>query len=342
MFPAVEPLRLRCDNFTPASRTPWGGRRIVEVIKAGLSLSDDKAAYPVVGESWEFSVDPAFPSELADGRALSDALPEAAGTPMLLKLLDAADRLSVQVHPADDYAGLEAGESGKPECWHVLHRELGAGVYLGLAEGATRAGLEAALAAGDDLTPMLNFVPVSPGDCFVIGPGTVHAVGAGVTLVEPQLVHPGRTGRTYRLWDWNRRYDATGRRDPGGRPRALHVAGSLAATRFDGLRGAAFVESCRCRREPLGATPGVAHERLTWLEEMSVERLAGTGLLHMGALGTLGALVVTSGVIVVGSAGTGATRLELRSGESAALPAGLGDLAFELEGAEAVLTWCRP
>ena len=67
-----------------------------------------------------------------------------------------------------------------------------------------------------DASALLRFVPVAPGDFFTIGPGTPHAIGPGLTLVEPQQVLPGRRGLTYRYWDWNRRYDAEGRPDPQG------------------------------------------------------------------------------------------------------------------------------
>lgn len=334
----MTPLRLRPDNFTPPTRTPWGGRRIVEAIKAGLPDVGDDGAHDVVGEAWEFSIDPAFPSRVADGRLLAEALPEAAATPMLVKLLDTADELSVQVHPPDDYPALAPGHSGKPEAWYVLDRAPGAGLWLGLRDGVTREALAAALVEHADLRPMLTFVPVSPGDCFVIAPGTVHAVGAGVTLVEPQLVRPGQTGTTYRFWDWNRRYDAAGHRSPSGQPRPLHIDDSLAVTAFDGLRGAAYVASLRRHPEPLGAAAGATRDRLCTLGTMSVERLRGDGTLAIPALAALVALVVVRGRLTVraGDTSTGA-----RCGETLALPSTLGAFSVTLEDAEAIMTWCR-
>ena len=334
----MTPLRLRPDNFTPPTRTPWGGRRIVEAIKAGLPVAADKSAWEAVGESWEFSIDPAFPSHLEDGRSLAVALPEAAATPMLVKLLDAAADLSVQVHPADDYPRLAPGQSGKPEAWYVLDRTPGAGLWLGLAAGVTRAVLAAALADHADLRPMLTFVPVDPGDCFVIAPGTVHAVGAGVTLVEPQLVRPGATGATYRFWDWNRRYDAAGHRSPTGQPRPLHVADSLAVTDFDGPRGAAHVATLRRTPERIASAGAATRDRLCSLGVMQVERLRGRGPLPIGPLDALVALVVVRGELVVRAA-DGST--SARRGETLALPGALGAFTVDLEDAEAIMTWCR-
>ncbi|MCA9516740.1 MAG: class I mannose-6-phosphate isomerase [Myxococcales bacterium] len=337
----MTPLRLEPDNFTPATRTPWGGRRIVDVVKAGLALAPEKAAFPVVGESWELSVDPAFPSRVAGtGVLLTDALPEARATRMLVKLLDAADDLSVQVHPPDDYAGLGPGESGKPEMWYVLHADEGAGIYLGLAEGVSREALTAALAAGDDLRPMLSFVPVRPGDAYEIGPGTVHAVGRGVTLVEPQLVAPGTSGVTYRFWDWNRRYDAAGRRDPGGEPRALHTAHSLAVTRFDGPRGAAFAASRRLALREVARAGDATRQLVNQLGPMRVERLAGSGHLTLPGGEGLGAFVVVGGSARVGAAG-GGEMVAARSGETLALAAAPGNLAVELDSAEVIVCRCQ-
>jgi len=340
----VGPLRLRSDNFTPASRTPWGGRRIVDVIKRGLPAAPEVAAYPVVGESWEFSVDPAFPSRLADeaGTLLSEGLPEAARTPMLVKLLDAADDLSVQVHPADGYPGLTAGQSGKSECWYVAGREPGAGIYLGLADGVDPAALAAAARAGA-LRELLAFVPVEPGDCFVITPGTVHAVGRGVTLVEPQLVAPGCTGVTYRLWDWGRRYDPRGRRDPAGAPRPLHLEHALEVIDFDAPRGAALAAARRRTPVSLDAAASARRERLCRLGPMAVERLLGTGALRRPAAapgGRLGALVVLGGLVTV--SGADFEPVQARAGETLALPSALGALDLALSEAEAILCECAP
>ncbi|OGR04510.1 MAG: hypothetical protein A2284_13555 [Deltaproteobacteria bacterium RIFOXYA12_FULL_61_11] len=238
-------LRLSPDNFTPPSRTPWGGRRILDELKAGLPLREERRAYTVVGESWEASTDPAFESEvlldcqriplghLLEARGPS-ILGEAvwnghgASLPVLVKYIDAAEDLSVQVHPEERFVGLAPGESGKSEGWYILAAEPGAGVYLGLRDEVGRGGLEQALSGEEDLRPLLRFLPVLPGDWIEVPPGTIHALGRGITMLEVQSLRPRATGVTYRLWDWGRRYDHEGRPCPGGHARQLHLAEALA------------------------------------------------------------------------------------------------------------------
>lgn len=345
----VDPLRLLPDNFTPPSRTPWGGRRILDRYKAGLPLDPARAAYPVVGESWEISVEPDFPSRVdGTGRTLAEVLAAAprawlgdraaarygGSTPLLVKLLDAADDLSVQIHPANDYVGLAKGESGKPESWYVVERVPGAGLYLGLREGVGRAEVERALRGGGEVSAMLNFVPVEPGDFFIIDAGTVHAIGRGVTLVEPQAVLPGRRGVTYRFWDWNRRYDAAGRLDPRGTPRDLHVEHALAVTPWDGPRGAAFLDAARAR--PARMVDGAArHDRYHRSDVLAVDRVTGTGTVRFDTADMLWGLTVVGGAVRV-EAGTAV--LDVPCGWSAVLPAAAGTLSLILADAHAILT----
>src|SRR5262249_40973462 len=119
-------------------------------------------------------------------------------------------------------------ESGKPESWLILSAEPGAGIYLGFSKAFAKAELFSILAdplRTSELKDLLQFVPVAENDYFEIAPGVPHAIGAGVTLVEPQRVAPGKSGQTFRLWDWDRRYDEKGQLDPiKGKARELHVA----------------------------------------------------------------------------------------------------------------------
>jgi mannose-6-phosphate isomerase class I len=339
LAPRNRPLRLRPDNFTPPSRTPWGGTRIVERYKPSV------AAGARVGESWELGVEPDFPSRLVDGRTLAEVIAEdpeglvgdeGASTALLVKLLDAAEPLSVQIHPADDDPALAPDESGKPESWYVLDADPGAGLYLGLADHADEPTMRAAIVGGDDVSKLLRFVPVSPGDFFVLEAGTPHAIGAGLTLVEPQRVMPGRRGLTYRYWDWNRRYDARGQADPNGSPRALHVDRALAVTAWERCRGDAWLDSIRVRA---GAPSRDARwDELTaevsfpWL---GVARVSGTGELALPELGRLRALTVVDGAATVEGEGFAETFVR---GETAALPAALRG-RLRLEGAHALVSW---
>jgi len=304
-------------------------------MKAELPV-DEALRVGVVGESWELSVDPSFPSRLArDGRLLSDVLAaepepwlgrEAAtrSTPMLVKLLDAKENLSVQVHPEDGAEWLEPTESGKPEAWVVLDRVPGAGIWLGLADGIDHDTLARKLVAHDDIRDALNFVTVEPGDAFIIEAGTVHAVGAGVTLLEPQLVRPGKSGITYRFWDWGRRYDAAGRLDPRGELRPLHVEQSLRTARWDGLFGADFVASCRATPHELSGGD-VRHEHVLRLHELVLERVSGRGAIGIAGPGTLAALIVTQGRLAVGDA-------TAVGGQTLVIPAALEALDLTVDG----------
>lgn len=338
----MRPIALRPDNFTPPSRTPWGGTRILSRYKPALA-----GRAGVVGESWELSVEPDFPSVTREGEPLAEVLArdpvgmlgrEAArgGTGLLVKLLDAADELSVQIHPADDYAGLKAGESGKPECWYVVEREEGAGVYLGLAKGVTEAQMAAALVRGDDVSKLLDFVPVEAGDFLLIDAGTAHAIGRGLTLVEPQRVIPGRRGITYRYWDWNRRYDREGRSDPNGAPRALHVREALAVTNWDAPRGDAFLTTARVRAgEP--AREGAA--KVTALcgrdeglrsDALQVARVEGTGVIALPRWDALLGLTVLDGVVELEG-------VRVARGDTVAIPAGMSGAEARCEGAHAIV-----
>lgn len=349
MVSAPAPALLRADNFTPPSRTPWGGERILREYKRGLLPG---RAERRVGESWEVSVEPDFPARLEDGRLLSEYIaadPRGVlgaeadrgrdGTALLVKLIDAREPLSVQIHPADDYRGLAADEGGKPESWYVLDREPGAGLYLGFVPGTEEQAVRAALREGRTLEPLLRFVPVEPGDFFLIDAGTPHAIGGGLTLVEPQYVTPGRRGVTYRYWDWNRRYDANGREDPSGSARPLHVQHALEVTAWERVRAPNFVEAIRVRAGApdlegratslplagLGALPS---------EFLQVLRLAGTGSVALPTLDRMLAITVVAGSLRVGG-------LHIERGRSAVVPARLGGANVELLAAHAIVCAVR-
>ncbi len=340
------PLVLQADNFTPPSRTPWGGRRISEKLKANVGLRD----HGPVGEAWELSVEPDFPSRLVDGPTLDEVLradpallgveAELGSTALLVKLVDAADELSVQIHPSDDDPKLAADESGKPEAWYIIDADEGAGLYLGFRDGVSRQDVETAIDEGGAVDALMSFVPVSPGDVFLIEPGTPHAIGKGVLLLEPQRVAPGRRGLTYRYWDWNRKYDSAGRIDPGGKPRQLHRNRALDVTRWDSPRGAALLAAVRHRSGP-ARTDDTAQLEIIASEagparstRFSLRRLSGTGQLELDAENRLRSLTVLAGRARLDD---GATQCILTTGQTAALPACLGPLQIELEAAHAVL-----
>ena len=340
------PLLLQPDNFTPPGRTPWGGRRIAEGLKLGAGLE----VRGVVGEAWELSVEPDFPSRIVDGPTLDEVLrtdPALLGagaalgsTALLVKLVDAADDLSVQIHPTDADPQLAPDEGGKPEAWYIIDAEPDAGLYLGFRDGVSRQDIEAAIDHEGEVDALMSFVPVSPGDVFLIEPGTPHAIGKGVLLLEPQRVSPGKRGVTYRYWDWNRKYDAAGQLDRVGRSRELHRERALDVTNWDGPREDALLDRVfhRSGPAPIGASASLeilASETGPLTSEIFLlRRLAGSGRLELGADNRLRSLTVLDGRL---SLHHGETVLELARGQTAALPACLGPVRVELDSAHAML-----
>jgi mannose-6-phosphate isomerase len=138
--------------------------------------------------------------------------------PLLAKFIDAADHLSVQVHPDDAYAHREeaaSGFHGKTEAWYILHAEPGATLLHGLRAPSDRAALGAAVAEGR-LLDLVRAVPVAPGDTLFVPAGTIHAINAGIMLFEIQQ----KSDLTYRVYDYDRR-------DALGQPRELHLERAL-------------------------------------------------------------------------------------------------------------------
>lgn len=146
--------------------------------------------------------------------------------PLLVKLLFTDDKLSVQVHPPDEYAASHGYTCGKTEMWHVLRAEPDAKIALGLREAVTKERLEAASLSGE-VPGLLNWIPARGGDTFFIPAGTIHAIGSGLVLCEVQQF----SDVTYRLFDY-------GRLDEDGNPRELHLADSLAVAELQPADGA--------------------------------------------------------------------------------------------------------
>jgi mannose-6-phosphate isomerase len=188
----------------------WGGRSLERLF--GRKLPHGKR----IGESWELadlpqgvsvvSAGPAAGTTLTDLTAalgpalLGPAAPAAHGRlPLLLKLLDANDILSLQVHPDAEAARRIGGDAAlKTECWYVLESR-GGFIYKGVREGVTAAAFRQA-AEGDDVEHLVQRVDVAAGDFHYLPAGTVHALGPGVVVAEVQT--PSDT--TYRVTDWGR------------------------------------------------------------------------------------------------------------------------------------------
>lgn len=221
---SMPPLR-----FAPIYKhVVWGGRRL------GRLLGRELPGAEPVGESWEVVDLPGDQSTVDRGPltgatlgALRDErreelLGEVAlldgRFPLLLKFIDAAQTLSVQVHPdPDSCARIGGGARPKTEAWYIIDREPGAGLYVGLRPGVTREILAEAIERGE-VEPLLHRLAVEPGDFVYLPAGTVHAIGAGIVLAEVQQ----SSDTTYRVFDWNRV-------GLDGKPRQLHVAEALAS-----------------------------------------------------------------------------------------------------------------
>jgi mannose-6-phosphate isomerase len=206
----------------------WGGRKLEQLYKKPLP-----ASVPI-GESWEVTDRPEGESVISNGplkgKTLHWLIENHAGElfgkkhsgpfPLLIKILDAQEKLSLQVHPPAKLAPLLGGEP-KTEMWYIAHAEPGAELYVGLKHGVTRADFEIKIKNGT-VADCFHRVPVKTGDAMFLPSGRVHAIGAGLVIFEVQQ----NSDTTYRVFDWNRV-------DKNGKARDLHVKESLASIDFE-------------------------------------------------------------------------------------------------------------
>lgn len=207
----------------------WGGTRLKEEYHKATSLSK-------VAESWELSCHQDGLSIIADGEyagmTLAACLKQQGKRllgkkgeayqqfPLLIKLIDAKDDLSVQVHPDDSFAWKEEKGSGKTEMWYVVDAEPKASLIYGVRKELTRQEFARCIGEGTVLD-ICNSVPVHKGDVFFIEAGTLHAIGGGILLAEIQQ----SSNVTYRIYDY-------GRMGKDGKPRSLHIDKALAVARL--------------------------------------------------------------------------------------------------------------
>ena len=243
--------------FRYGSQTPWGGSELARLFhKETPDLR--------TGESLEMSVIPSLESTDEKGSALSELISQygayLTGTavrgefPLLLKLIDARERLSVQVHPDDSYAAANENKLGKTEAWVILACKQNASIVYGLKEGTDPDVLKAACESGTGVEELLNYAPVHIGDVFYIPAGMIHAIGEGIVLYEIQQ----SSDVTYRFYDWNRT-------DAAGNKRALHIRQALDVARYDLDKGKSVPRELpdpNCRRELLLDTPHFKLQRL--------------------------------------------------------------------------------
>lgn len=202
----------------------WGGRKLKSIF--GFDIPDGK-----VGEAWIISGHRQGPTTIENGPLKGLKLdtayqehPEYFGNPkdkvfpLLTKILDAEDSLSVQVHPDNDYARIHENDLGKTECWYVLDADPGSYLIYG-HHAKTKEELKEMIEAGD-WDDLLNKVPVKKGDFFFVPSGTIHALTKGIMVLETQQ----SSDTTYRLYDYDRVDEKTGTK------RELHLNDSIATT----------------------------------------------------------------------------------------------------------------
>lgn len=313
------------------SEKVWGGRKLVA--RYGKKAS----AEVLLGESWEVADLPEGQSVVANGGLAGATLGEVTarwgqaltGTrsvgeafPLLVKILDAQEDLSIQVHPGPKNSMLLEGARSKDESWLVLDVEPGASVLHGFSVATHAAEFSQAVAEGR-VVDFLRRVEVQPGDVIRVTPGTVHAICSGVVLLEVQ--EPSDT--TYRVYDYNR---------PGldGLPRALHVEQSLAVIDWETV-GPAVLE--RISEKQLAG--GHRLEVLVDAGAYRMERLLLAGGDISRALtwrvdaGSVQIVFVVSGTCAISGEENDDEEVVLEAGQTAVIPASVGNVrARVLEG----------
>lgn len=227
-MPAMKPYPLKTKPIF--KERIWGGQKLKDVF--GKDLPTEKK----IGESWELADLPQDKSVIVNGALQGQTLAQIVAQcpepivgatdfpspfPLLIKLLDAQDVLSVQVHPDAQTCRRTGKGQPKTECWYIVEAEPGAAIYKGFKEPVTREQFAQAVEAGTT-ADLLAKVPVQPGECHFLPAGTAHAIGAGLLVAEIQT--PSDT--TYRVFDWNRTDDA-------GQPRQLHIDEAMESIHFD-------------------------------------------------------------------------------------------------------------
>lgn len=281
----------------------WGGTKL----KTDFHMQSELEK---VAEAWVLSCHKDGQSVVLNGELTGKTLEEAisilgkeclgvrgaefAYFPILIKLIDAKDDLSVQVHPNDEYALKVEGEYGKTEMWYIVDCEPGATIYYGFKQNITKAEFETRI-KDNTLTDVLNTVPVKKGDCFFIDSGTIHAIRSGILIAEIQQ----NSNTTYRVSDY-------GRLGADGKPRPLHIEKAVEVTTL---------------------TPPVAHKinnpnRLADCKYFKVDKheLNGQKELFVDEH-SFSSLLCISGSAMVGET-------PLSAGECVFIPAGMGKISI--------------
>lgn len=316
------PIRLTASLHT----TIWGGQRLAR--DGWKPLASPNVA---TGESWETEITTICQNGPYAGQKLGAIVQEldeallGAQTisiyghrfPLLAKFIDAHARLSVQVHPDDDYASAhEHGKLGKTECWYILAAEPGAVIVHGFKAPTSRAAVQQAIEQVR-LEDLLHEEVVFPGDVILVPAGTVHAIGGGVMLYELQEY----SDLTYRMYDY-------GRLDAEGKLRELHIDRSLDVASFD--------ISPRVKVTPvqLPSSGGYEERCLVACRYFALREVKLTANGYMKSITGDSCVILTSlGANMLVHYGTKLEQKErLSRGETMVLPASLGDYCIEGAG----------
>ena len=313
----MKPLKLK-----PAFKDYiWGGTKLCKEYGKETNLEP-------VAESWELSCHKDGYSVISggkyDGKTLASVIkdnPGMLGTyckdgelPILIKLIDAADNLSVQVHPDNAQAKEWEGQNGKTEMWYVIDAEKDAKITYGVAEDITKADLEKAI-KNKSVESLLNAVPSKKGDVFFVEAGTIHAIGKGNLIAEIQQ----NSDVTYRLYDY-------GRVGKDGKERELHIEKGVKAANCKKIT-ARNIPDCSDGTRLLGSCEYFAVKEIKLCGEKTFT--ADEKSYH--------ALIVTEGSAVL--SGEGFCE-KLSAGETVFIPAALGD--YTLGGRATVLQTSNP
>jgi mannose-6-phosphate isomerase len=310
---------------------PWGGRHLADLLAAPLPDGP-------VGEAWLLSDRDDHQSRVANGplegmdigqllkRWPEQMLGSLAGRfprfPLLLKFIDAADMLSVQVHPSDRHAAdLLLGDGGKTEAWVVLEAAPDSRIYAGLRPGTTEDDLRQAV-ANTTVTDRLAYFTPKAGDGVFLPAGTVHALGGGVVVFEVQQ----NSDLTFRLYDWDRPDPRT------GRPRELQVDRALACTDFN-AGPVVPVQRLEQRDDPTSA------EEIFRCEQFGLRRFTGETRFSVGMDGSPRVLVCIGGQ---GDLEYDHQTFAVRAGEVVLLPAAVGACVFQPDGVAGLLEVSLP
>jgi mannose-6-phosphate isomerase len=290
----------------------WGGRELERLYSKQLPPGK------TIGESWEISDRPGDASIIANGplagktlrwlmenharELLGDAKSAAEGRfPLLCKILDAREKLSLQVHPPAAKAAELKGEP-KTEMWFIADVTADASLYVGLKRGVTRAEFEKKISNGS-VADCFHRIPVRAGDAMFLPSGRVHAIGAGLVIFEIQQ----NSDTTYRVFDWNRV-------GLDGKPRELHVAQSLASIDFNDFEPK--LAETNFTSGPNFKLRQLVHDPLFSVVEMRVE--GSEYILYGNRLTRIIALVKGAAAV---SAGDGKMTVELLPGQFCLIPA---------------------